>query len=101
RGWGEAVEMGPQLLRCFEHEGKIGMAVATTQRRADGKEYEISVAHRKGELGREADPAIAQIALEQLLEARFVDRHQPATQLLDLVSVLIGAGAVPAELGHK
>jgi hypothetical protein len=39
------------------------------------------------------------IALEQLLEARFVDRHRPATQLLDLVSVLIGAGDVPAELG--
>ena len=60
----------------------------------------VGLAHRRRKLGREADPPHAQVALKQLLEARLVDRHTPATELLDPLRILVGAGDLPAEFGE-
>jgi len=76
------------------------MPVASPHRRAHGEEHEVRLAHRRRKLGREADPPHAQVALKQLLEARLVDRHMPATELLDPLRILVGAGNLPAEFGE-
>ena len=76
------------------------MAVAAAHRRADGEEHEVGVSDRRVKLGREADPPHAQIALEQLLQPRLVDRHAALAQLLDPARILVDAGHIPAELGE-
>jgi len=76
--YGKAIEVWGKLLDSPEHEGEIGMAVASSHRRAHGKEDEVRFADRRRKLGREADAPIAQIALEQLFETRLVDRNRSA-----------------------
>ena len=71
------LKMRRELLDRLKHEAEIGMAVATPHRRADREEHEVGVRPTDGEVGREADPPHAQIALEQFFESRLVDRHAP------------------------
>jgi hypothetical protein len=58
--------MRRKLLHRLKHEREVGVAVATAHRPADGKKHEVGVTDRRIELGREADPPHAQIALLQL-----------------------------------
>ncbi len=76
------------------------MAIAAAHRRAHGQEHEVGLADRRIEFGREADPPHAQVPLEELLEARFVDRHAAMAELVDPPRILIDAGDIPAELGE-
>ena len=92
--------MRRELLDRLEHEAQIGMAVAAPHRRADREEHEIGL--RRPSLARSVENLIRpmpQIALEQLVEARLVNRHAALVELLDLGRVLVDAGHVPAELG--
>src|SRR5262249_17722034 len=94
---GEAVEMRSKLLNRLEHEAEIGVTVAAAHRRADGEKHEIRIAHRRCEVCGEVDAPHAQVSVQELVEARLVNRQLSLTQILDLVRVLIDAGDGPAE----
>ena len=50
--------------------------------------------------GRERQPAVAQVAVNQLAQARLVDRHLALLQPLDLGRDLVDADHVVAALGQ-
>ena len=89
--------MGRKLLDCLKHEAQIGMSVTAAHRRADGEKHEIGVADRRGEIRREGDAPHAQIAVQELVKARLVDRHATLAQSLDLARVFVDASDRPAE----
>src|SRR6516165_12113507 len=47
----------------------------------------------------EIDAPHAQVAMKELVEARFVNRQLALTQVLDLAQILVDAGNGPAEFG--
>ena len=49
--------------------------------------------------GRKHEPALAQIALDQIGEARLENRHLAARKRGDLVHVLVDAGYIVPEIG--
>ena len=57
-------------------------------------------AHRRGGVGGEREPPLAQVALDDRVEARLVDRDLAALERGDLVGVLVGAHDLHAELGE-
>ncbi len=96
----EAVEVRRDILDRLEDIGEVGMAIAAAHRRADGEEDDVGVGHRRPELGREDDAPGLQIAGEQRVEARLVDRHLALEEPGDARLVLVDAGDTPAELGE-
>ncbi|MGC4039162.1 MAG: hypothetical protein QM764_24600 [Chitinophagaceae bacterium] len=75
------------------------MAVAAARGRADGDENGVRVLHAGG-FGGEGEPAFAHVAGDDLVEARFVDRHFAFVQARDLAGVLVDADDVVAEIGE-
>jgi len=74
------------------------MTIAAARRRADRDEHGIDALDRRGQVGREAQPAGAHIVGDQRVQARFVDRHLAAIDALDLARVLVDADDGGAEL---
>ena len=83
---------------ALKHEAEIGMSVAAAHRRADGEKDEIGSPTAAGEIGSEGDAPHAHIALQELVEARLVNRHAALAQLaIDLARVFVDASDRPAE----
>ena len=82
------------------------MAVAVARRRTDGDEDRLDIGDRRGEIGREGQPALAHVAGDEFLEARLVDRHHALVQSGDLSLIEIDTGDVMPEIrqtgaGHQ
>src|SRR5436853_3100489 len=75
------------------------MAVAAPRRGPDGDEHGLRSGHALLEIGGEGEAPAADVALDQLVEARLEDRHLALLQRRDLPSVLVDAGHVVAEIG--
>ena len=75
------------------------MAIAASRRRANGDEYRIAACNRAGKVGRKAETACIDIAFDQRIKARFVDRHDVGIQPVDLVLVLVDADHIMPEIG--
>src|SRR4249920_2616193 len=57
----------------------------------------VCVPDRRREIRRKCDAPHAQVTVQELVEARLVDRHAALTKVLDLARVLIDASHRPAE----
>ncbi len=72
-------------------------AAVLTGRRAHGDEHDFGACDALGVVRGEAQPAVADVALQELLEARLVDGHDPAFQPVDLGLIDVDADdGVPA-----
>jgi len=76
-----------------------GQMFAAAHRCADGEKHELGLRHRFGDVGGEADAPHAQVAFQQFVEARLVNRHMALVEQIDLGRVLVDASHLPAELG--
>jgi len=78
---------------------QIGGAVLVG-RGADSDELEQAVGDAFGQVGGEAQPAAVAVALDQIVEAGFVDRDFAALEHFDLARVHVHAQHVVAHLGE-
>jgi hypothetical protein len=76
------------------------VAVAATGRRAHGDEHRVGGLDRLGALQREEQPAFADIARDQVIQARLEDRDLALLQALDLAGILVDAGHLVTEVGE-
>src|SRR5262249_55886885 len=84
---------------------QVGGAVGQL-RRADGDEAGDAVADGLGEIGREGEAALRDVATDQLFEAGLVDRHLALPERLDLGGDVVDADDVVTTLreagpGHQ
>ena len=103
---GEALERRGDLARGGIDIGQVGVAVAAPRRRADRNEHRIGLGDRRGQIGREIEPAGLHVGGDQRIEAGLEDRDFAAAQRRDLVAILVDAGDVVAEIrkagaGHQ
>ena len=94
-----AVEHRGDVLGGLEHVGEIGMAVAAPRGRADGDEHRLGRRYGASEVGREGQPVLAHVLVDQLRQSRLEDRHLAARQRSDLVGVVVDAGHGVPEIG--
>jgi hypothetical protein len=66
------------------------------RRSSHGDEHDQAVADRVGDVGREVEPALVQVAAHELVEPGLVDRDLPVLQEPDLLRVEVGADDVVA-----
>jgi hypothetical protein len=78
---------------------QVGRAVFV-RRRAHGDELHVGMFDAGGNIGRERQAAGRAVAVDQLLQARFVDRHAAGIQQRDLLFVDIEAEHGVAEFGQ-
>ena len=78
---------------------EVGLAVRLGGR-PDRDEDDVRAAHGIGQLGRELEPAVGDVAGDELLEAGLVDRHPPGAEPLDLGAVLVDADDVVPQVGE-
>ena len=95
----EGAICGASLGDGLEHIAEIGVAVAATDRRADGEEDDIGALHAFAQRAREMHAAGCDIARHQIVEPRLVDGYLALFQPGDTVLVLVDAGDVPTEVG--
>ena len=74
------------------------MAVTAPRRRADGNEYRLRARHRASEIGGERQSPRRDIAPDELVESRLVDRHPPRLERRDLRRVLVDAHHIVPEV---
>ena len=80
-------------------EAQVGMAVAAARRRSHGDKHGVRRRNRLGAVGGEQQPALGDVAGDEILEARLVDRQDTLSQALDLGRVLVDAGHGVTEIG--
>jgi hypothetical protein len=85
------------LARHLAHVAEID--ALAVEGRADGDEGDLGVEHRGPQVGGGAQ-ALADVALEQILQAVLVDRRLAAVDAVDLALVDVDAQAVVADLGE-
>ncbi len=78
---------------------QVGAAVGAL-RRPDGDEDDLGLGDPRAQVGREGQPAVARVAMDQLGQPRLVDRHLALLQALDLRLDLVDAHHVVAALGQ-
>jgi hypothetical protein len=95
----EAVDVLAHLGGGLEQVAQVGRAVGGA-RRAHGHEDRVAMLGGLGVRGGEAEPAGLGVALDQLVEARLVDRDLTVAQAGDLALVHVGADHVVAVIGE-
>src|SRR5690606_12047274 len=71
---------------------------AAPRRRAHGDEHGIGIRQRTRKVERELEPPGRDVALDQLVQSRLVDRNAPLAQRLDLAGILVDAAHVMTEI---
>ena len=74
------------------------MTIAAARRRADRNEDSIGIANRR-RFDCELEPALFDVARDQVGKARLEDRHLAAIERCDAGSILVDAGHMVAEIG--
>ena len=87
------------LLNGSEHVREIGIAVAPAHRCAHREKHHLRPAHRFGKGHPEAEASRCNVAHEEFVEARLVDRNLAPLQSADAVGILIDASDGPTEVG--
>ena len=95
----EALQVAPQALGRRQHLAHVGAAVLGL-RRADGDELHLRMGHGLCAVGGEAQAAVVAVALDDVVQARFVDRHLAAVEHGDAPGVQIQAEHVVAHVGQ-
>ena len=85
--------------RDGQHVLEVGRAVLVGGR-ADRDHLEQAVRDAFGGIGREPQPALGHVALDQLVEARLVDGHLAAIETLDLARIDVDADDLVARIGE-
>ena len=93
------LENGRNLAGDFLDVGKINAAIGLW-RRGDGDENDIGTIHAFLGAGGEVQALGGDIAVEKVLEARFVDGNFSSAELLDFFRVVIDANHIVADLGE-
>ena len=98
------IDLGPvracgDLAADGPDAAEVGAAVVPL-RRPDGDEDDLGLGDPLGQVGRERQPAVAEVAVDQLGQARLVDRHLALLEPLDLGGDLVDADHVVAALGQ-
>ncbi len=75
------------------------MAVAAPRRGADRDEHGFRILDPARQVGGKGQPAALRIGLDQSLEPRLPDRHQPRVEAVDLARILVDAADLVAEIG--
>src|SRR5215212_11043847 len=78
---------------------QFGMAVASSRRGADRDEDRFGLRDRPGKFGAEREPPCPDVRSHQRIEPGLEDRYFTAAQGGDLVTVLVDAGDLMAEIG--
>jgi len=79
---------------------EIGMTIAPARRGTHRDKNGITVADGFREIGRKGEPLCIHIALHQIGQPRFVDRHDIVVEVFDLLLVLVDADHIMAEIGE-
>ena len=86
-------------MRGAEHIGQIGMAIAAPRRGSDRDEDCIGIGDGGRQFGRKGEPSGRDIGGDQRVEPRFVNRHAPRVQRVNLSGILVDADDIMAEIG--
>ena len=89
----------PDVGGGVEHVAQVGATVLTGRRR-QREEHDLCFLQRFGQIGGEAEAALADVALEQHIQVRFVDGHFAILHHLHLLGVDVHAYHVVAGLGE-
>src|SRR6478672_3268545 len=81
----------------FEQTAKSASGRSALRRIATSRLVPTGAADRRREIRRKVDAPHAQVAAQELVEARLVDRQLALTQILDLAEILVDASDRPAE----
>ena len=73
------------------------MAVAFLGWRTDSNEHNVRAFHRLSQVGGERQAPGGDVLLDQGIEPRLVDRHDPLEQAFNLAGVLVDTDHVGAE----
>jgi hypothetical protein len=95
----EAVHVAPDRAGRRMDMRQVRAAVVRG-RRAHGDELHLAESDARRHVRGKQEPAFLDVALGDLLQARFVDRHAPLLQCADLRGIEIEAEHVVAELGQ-
>jgi hypothetical protein len=79
---------------------QVGIAVAAARRRTHRDEDRVRLGHRRLGIGREEQPPLGDVAFDDRIETRLIDRHHAGLQPLDLSLVLVDARDDVSELGE-
>ena len=87
-------------------DGREIRAAVVTRWRAHGDEDDDGAADRRGEIGAEREPPVADVASDHLLQPGLVDGHPPGLELGDLVGEVVDADDFVSEIredgaGHQ
>ena len=96
---GEAFDQSGDLAGRVTDVGEIGIAVAAARGSADGDEHRLGARHSLRRIGGEAEARTGDIALDDGLQARLIDRHYPGLEAFDSHFFGVDAGHVVAEVG--
>ncbi len=88
------------FARDFVNEGEIGVAIAPAAGRADRDEDRRRTRDPLTQIGGEAQASGLHIAIDQRIKARFVDRHDPGVEPVDLALILVDADHLVPEIGE-
>jgi len=94
-----ARQMFADFARDFIDEGKVGMAIAAAAGGAHCDENGAGALYAFGKAGGEGQAPRLHIGFDQRFKARFIDRHDPGVQPVNLALILVDADHVMSEIG--